>query len=55
MPVMRVVTFKVEGAADFGSQNFVVSQIRCIAQKFLKVVGSHFLLDLVPLFGTLVQ
>jgi hypothetical protein len=31
VPVVRVVAFEVEGAADFGGQDFVVGQIRCIA------------------------
>ena len=30
VPVVRVVAFEVEGAADFGGQDFVVGQIRCI-------------------------
>src|SRR5947199_3170706 len=55
MPVVPVDAFQVEGAANVYSEDFVVSQVRCVLPQFCQVASRNFRLDLVPFLGSLVQ
>jgi hypothetical protein len=53
MPVVPVIALKVERAADFAGEDFVIAQIGRVLPQLLKVVSSYPLLDLIPLFRSL--
>ena len=55
MPVVPVDAFQVERAAHIYSEDFVVSQVRCVLPQFCQIASSNLFLDLVPLLRSLTQ
>ena len=49
MPIVPVIALEIKRTADLSGENLVIGQVGSVAAQMLKVVSSHFFLDLVPL------